>query len=126
IERAPNDAAFQRNETLLQEAEEAIAKLRSELARVARVSSLAALTASIAHEINQPLAGIVTNAGVCLRKLTADSPNVEGARETAHRIIRDASRVSDVIGRLRSLFCRKDTTSEALDLNEVTREVIAL
>ena len=63
--------------------EEALAKVRSELAHVARATSLGVLTASIAHEVNQPLAGIITNAGICLRMLGADPPDVDGARETA-------------------------------------------
>jgi signal transduction histidine kinase len=84
------------------------------------------LTASIAHEVNQPLSGIVTNAGTCLRMLAADPPNVDGARETARRTIRDANRASDVITRLRALFSRKNATTESVDLNEATREVIAL
>ncbi len=75
--------------------EEALAKARSELAHVASVTSLATLTASIAHEVNQPLSGIVTNAGTCLRMLTLDPPNVDGARETARRTIRDGNRASD-------------------------------
>jgi C4-dicarboxylate-specific signal transduction histidine kinase len=106
--------------------EEALAKVRSELAHVTRVSSLGALTASIAHEINQPLSGIVTNASTCLRMLAADPPNVDGARETARRTIRDGNRASDVITRLRALFSKKETTIESLDLNEAIREVIAL
>jgi signal transduction histidine kinase len=107
-------------------AEEALGKARSELAHVARVTSLGALTASIAHELNQPLQGIITNAGTCLRMLAADPPNVEGARETARRTIRDGNRASEVVTRLRALFSKKDVTAEAVDLNEATREVIAL
>jgi signal transduction histidine kinase len=84
------------------------------------------LTASIAHEVNQPLSGIITNASTCLRMLDADPPNLDGARETARRTIRDGNRASDVITRLRALFSNRDTTSEAVDLNEATREVIAL
>ena len=80
--------------------EEALGKVRSELAHVARVTSLGALTASIAHEVNQPLSGIITNASTCLRMLAADPPNVDGARETARRTIRDGNRASDVITRL--------------------------
>jgi PAS domain S-box-containing protein len=106
--------------------EEALDKARSELARVSRISSLGVLTASIAHEINQPLAGILTNASTCLRKLAADPPNVEGARETARRTIRDGNRASEVIARLRALFTKKESTTELLDLNEATREVVAL
>jgi PAS domain S-box-containing protein len=107
-------------------ADAALAKLRSELASVARVTSLGVLTASIAHEVNQPLAGIITNAGTCLRMLGADPPDVSGARETARRTIRDGNRASEVIARLRALFTKKESTTELVDLNEATREVIAL
>jgi PAS domain S-box-containing protein len=107
-------------------AEETLGKLRSELAHVARVTTLGALTASIAHEVNQPLSGIVTNASTCLRMLAADPPNVEGARETARRTIRDGERASEVIARLRALFTKKATTTGSIDLNEATREVVAL
>ncbi len=106
--------------------EEALDKARSELAHVARITTLNALTASIAHEINQPLASLITNASICLRRLNADPPNVDGARETVVRTIRDGNRVSDVITRLRALFSKKEFTLEVLDLNEATREVIAL
>src|SRR5258705_5988491 len=106
--------------------EEALGKARSELAHVARVMSLGALTASIAHEVNQPLSGIITNANTCLRMLAADPPNVDGARETARRTIRDGDRAAAVITRLRALFSKKDATIESVDLNEATREVIAL
>ena len=106
--------------------EEALGKARSELANVARVTSLGVLTASIAHEVNQPLSGIITNAGTCLRMLSADPPNVEGARETARRTIRDGNRASDVITRLRTLYSKKDLSPEAMDLNEATREVASL
>ena len=107
-------------------AEEARDKARSELAHVARVMTLGTLTASIAHELNQPLSGIVTNASTCMRMLAADPPNVEGARETARRTIRDGNRASEVITRLRALYSKKDPLPESVDLNEATREVIAL
>jgi len=106
--------------------EQALERARSELAHVARVATLGALTASIAHEVNQPLSGIITNAGTCLRMLDTTPPDVDGARETARRTIRDGNRASDVITRLRSLFSKKEFTQEPLDLNEATREVIAL
>ncbi len=106
--------------------EEARDKARSELAHVARVMSLGTLAASIAHEINQPLSGIVTNASTCQRMLAAAPPNVDGALETARRTIRDANRASEVIRRLRALFSKKETATESVDLNEATREVIAL
>ena len=107
-------------------AEEALAKARSELAHVARATTLSALTASIAHEVNQPLAGIITNASTCLRMLAADPPNVDGARETARRTICDGNRASEVITRLRALFSKKNTSTETVDLNEAAREVVVL
>lgn len=107
-------------------AEEALNRARSDLAHVARVTTLSTLTASIAHEVNQPLSGIITNAGTCLRMLDANPPNVEGARETARRTIRDGNRASDVITRLRALFSKKEFSLESVDLNEATREVITL
>jgi C4-dicarboxylate-specific signal transduction histidine kinase len=106
--------------------EETLAKLRSELTHMARVTALGALTASIAHEVNQPLSGIITNASTCLRMLAADPPNLDGARETARRTIRDGHRAADVITRLRSLFGKQEPAIEAVDLNEATREVITL
>ena len=112
--------------TQRQISEDALARARSELAHVASVTSLATLTASIAHEVNQPLSGIVTNASTCLRMLAMDPPNVDGARETARRTIRDGNRASDVIARLRALFSKKHTLVEQVDLNDATREVIAL
>jgi PAS domain S-box-containing protein len=106
--------------------EEALGKLRSELAHVSKAATLGALTASIAHEVNQPLSGIVTNAGTCLRMLAADPPNIDGARETMRRTLRDGNRASEVITRLRALFSKKEAATESVDLNEATREVIAL
>src|SRR3989442_10084856 len=106
--------------------EQALGKAQSELAHVARVTTLSTLTASIAHEVNQPLSGIITNASTCLRMLAADPPDVDGARETARRTIRDGNRASDVIARVRALFTKKESINESVDLNEATREVIAL
>jgi PAS domain S-box-containing protein len=112
--------------TEIKVAEEALNQARSELAHVARVTTLNTMTASIAHEINQPLSGIVTNASTCLRILDGKLPDLDGARETARRTIRDANRVSEVISRLRTLFRRKEIKTEPVDLSEATREVIAL
>jgi signal transduction histidine kinase len=106
--------------------EQALGKAQSELAHVARVSALSTLTASIAHEVNQPLSGIITNASTCLRMLAADPPDLDGARETARRAIRDGNRASEVIARVRTLFSKKELATESVDLNEATREVTAL
>ncbi|MES1174657.1 MAG: PAS domain-containing protein [Myxococcales bacterium] len=106
--------------------EAVLANVRSELAYMTRVASMGTLAASIAHEVNQPLSGIVTNATTCLRMLSAEPPNVAGALETARRSIRDGHRATDVIARLRSLFTKKSTAREPVDLNEAAREVVAL
>jgi PAS domain S-box-containing protein len=108
------------------QAEKALHQAQAELAHVARVTSLGALTASIAHEVNQPLTGIINNAGTCLRMLAADPPNIDGARETTRRTLRDGNRASEVITRLRTLFSKKDAVMDSVDLNEATREVIAM
>ncbi len=107
-------------------AEESLSKARAELTHVARVMTLGALTASIAHEVNQPLAGIITNASTCLRMLAADPPNLDGARATAQRTLRDGNRASEVIERLRTLFAHKEPKTEPVDLNDAAREVLAL
>lgn len=112
--------------TRRQLAEEALTEARSELAHVARATTLGTLTASIAHEVSQPLSGIITNSSTCLRMLDANPPNVEGAKETVRRTIRDGHRASDVINRLRALFGNKGYVYEPVDLNDAAREVIAL
>jgi len=106
--------------------EAALGTVRSELTHMARVASLGALTASIAHEVNQPLSGIITNAGTCLRMLTSNPANIEGARDTAQRMIRDSHRASDVISRLRALFGKDEVTAELVNLNEAAQDVISL
>jgi len=106
--------------------EEALANVRGELARLARVSSLGALTASIAHEVNQPLSGIISNASTCLEMLGTEPPDLEGARETVRRTIRDGERACEVIARLRALFGKRSGKAESVDLNDAAREVLAL
>jgi PAS domain S-box-containing protein len=101
-------------------------EIQSKLTHANRIAAVAQLGASTAHEISQPLSGIITNASTSLRMLDADPPNVAGARETARRTLRDGNRAADVIARLRALFSKKLLTLEPLDLNEATREVIAL
>ena len=106
--------------------EEELRNTQAELARMMRVMTIGQLTASIAHEVSQPLSGIIMNASTCLRMLKSDPPNIDGARETAQRTIRDGNRASEVIQRLRTLFTKKQIEVEPLDLNEAAREVIAL
>lgn len=107
-------------------AEEALHKARADLAHVTRVMTLGALTASIAHEVNQPLSGIITNASTCLLMLNADPPNLVGARATAQRTLRDGNRAAEVIQHLRALFARTQPANAPVDLNDATREVLAL
>ena len=107
-------------------AEEALNKARSELAHVTRVTTLNALTASIAHEVNQPLSGIVSNASASLRFLAGDAPNLEEAREAIRDIVRDGKRAGEIITRIRALTKRAATLREKLDLNETISEVLAL
>src|SRR5215475_9988394 len=109
------------------QAEEEREKLRQELAHFAhlnRVSTMGELTASLAHEINQPLAAIVTNAQVCLRWLMRDVPNLEEAREAAERIARDGKRASDVISRIRALVRNTGSEKAPLDINQAIQEVV--
>jgi PAS domain S-box-containing protein len=107
-------------------AEQALSNARTELAHVTRVMTLGALTASIAHEVNQPLAGIITNAATCLRQLSAAPPNIDGAVATTQRTLRDGNRAAEVIARLRALYSHKEPKYETVDLNDATREVLAL
>jgi signal transduction histidine kinase len=107
-------------------AEEALQKAQSDLAHVTRVAALGELTASIAHEINQPLAAVVNNANASLRWLSRDSPNLAEACDAIRRIIRDGNRAGDVISRMRALFKKVNTTKERLDINEAIEEVVIL
>jgi PAS domain S-box-containing protein len=107
-------------------AEEALQKAQSELAQVTRVAALGELTASIAHEVNQPLAAVVNNANASLRWLSRDSPNLAEACNAIRRIIRDGNRAGDVISRMRALFKKVSTTKERFDINEAIEEVVIL
>lgn len=101
-------------------------EIQLELANLNRTATLGQLSASIAHELNQPLTGIIINCGTCLRMLTSNPGNVEGAQDAVRRAMRDGQRASDVIARLRALFSKKAPAFESIDLNEATRDVIAL
>jgi signal transduction histidine kinase len=99
---------------------------RAELAHLARAATLGELAASIAHEINQPLAGVVINGNACSRWLAAQPPNLDEAGKAIDRIVRDASRASAVVERIRRLARREPSEREALDLNETVIEALAL
>src|SRR5208337_4452455 len=108
-----------------EEERERLHQLEADLARINRVSMLGELAASIAHEVNQPLSGVVVNGNACLRWLAGDSPNLEEAREAARRIVRDGKRAGDVITRIRALATKTAAAKERLDMNEAIREVVA-
>ncbi len=107
-------------------AEESLREAQAELARVSRVTTMGELTASLAHEVNQPISAAVTNANTCLRWLTRDHPDVEEAREAASRIVKDATRAAGIISRVRLLFKKSTPQRELVDVNEAIREMIVL
>jgi PAS domain S-box-containing protein len=107
-------------------AEQALREAQAELAHVTRVTTLGELTASIAHEVNQPLAAIVANAETCLRWLDRETPDLNSARRSVEWVIDDSNRANEVIRRVRSLAKKTDLEKVPVDLNEVGREVIAL
>ena len=107
-------------------AEEELHTAREELARVSRVVTVGELATSIAHEVNQPLTAVATNADAALRWLAGATPNLEEAREALGRIRRDGNRASDVIARIRMLVRKTGTEKEKLDMNEVIQETVAL
>jgi PAS domain S-box-containing protein len=108
------------------QAEEAVAKAQAELVHVARVTTLGEMAASIAHEVDQPLSGVVINATASLRFLTGASPNLDEVRDGLQAIARDGRRASDVIARIRALARRTPAEKQPLDIDEVIREVVAL
>jgi len=108
------------------QAEEALRQAQADLARVNRVTTMGELTASLAHEVNQPIAAAVTNANTCLRWLTRERPDLEEAREAASRIVKDATRAAGIISRVRLLFKKGTPQRELVDVNEAIREMIVL
>jgi len=107
-------------------AEEARREAQAELARVSRVTTMGELTASLAHEVNQPIAAAVTNANTCLRWLTRDRPDVEEARAAAMRIVKDGTRAAEIVKRIRLLFKKSTPQRELVDVDEAIREMIVL
>jgi PAS domain S-box-containing protein len=112
--------------TATKRAEEKLLKAQAELAHVTRVTTLGELAASIAHEVNQPLAAVVANAEACLRWLDRGTPDLNGVRRSVEWIIDDGNRASGVIRRVRALVNKNDTEKAPLDVNDVVGEVIAL
>jgi NO-binding membrane sensor protein with MHYT domain len=107
-------------------AEEALRQAQANLAHVSRLMTLGELTASISHEVNQPLAAVVTNGQICLRLLALETPRPDEMRTTVERIVRDANRASEVIQRIRALAKRTEPQMVSLDINDVIREAILL
>jgi signal transduction histidine kinase len=107
-------------------AEVSVHEARAQLAHIARVTTLGELTAAIAHEINQPLAAVITSGNACLRWLAIQPPNLEKARQAVDRIVKDANRASAVIGRVRSLAKRDPPQRDWLDINELILEIVGL
>jgi PAS domain S-box-containing protein len=105
---------------------ERLRQLEADLAHINRVSMMGELAASIAHEVNQPLSGIVSNGSACLRRLAGDKPNVEEVREAVRDIVRDGKRAGEVIARIRALTKRTAPAREELDLNETIGEILML
>jgi PAS domain S-box-containing protein len=104
-------------------AEEALRKAQADLAHANRVTTMGELCASLAHEINQPISGAITNASTCLRRLDREQPDLEGARATASLIIRDANRAAEIINRVRLFFRKGYVAKERVDVNEMIREM---
>jgi PAS domain S-box-containing protein len=107
-------------------AEEALRQTQATLAHVTRVTTLGELTASIAHEINQPLAAAITDSSTCLLWLERNPPDMEEAREAAARSVKDATRAADIISRIRTLFKRGTSQRERVDINDVILEMTVL
>jgi PAS domain S-box-containing protein len=104
-------------------AEEALRKAQSDLAHANRVTTMGELCATLAHEINQPISGAITNASTCLRRLDREVPDLEGARAAVSLIIRDSNRAAEIINRVRLFFRKGVVTKERVDVNEMIREM---
>ena len=106
--------------------EEALRQAQGDLARINRVTTMGELTASLAHEISQPISGAITNANVCLRKLESDTPDLDEVRVAVRRFERDARRAAEIVGRIRSQFEKGAVNPEPLGVSEMIRETVAL
>ena len=107
-------------------AEESLRQAQGDLAHINRVTTMGELTASLAHEISQPISGAITNANVCLRKLGHDNPDLDEVRATVTKIGRDTTRAAEIIARIRSQFEQGTLSREVIDVNEINRETVAL
>jgi PAS domain S-box-containing protein len=126
LEMATHLAGIAIERKLAREERERLRQAQADLAHINRVTTMGELTASLAHEVNQPIAAAVTDANTCLRWLTRDRPDVEEARQAASRIVKDATRAGEIISRIRLVFKKGAPQRELVDVNEVIREMIAL
>jgi PAS domain S-box-containing protein len=108
------------------QAEEGLRQAHADLARISRITTMGELTASLAHEVNQPIAAAVTDASTCLRWLARDPPDLEEARTAASRVVKDAARATEIMTRIRSLFKKEISQRELVDVNDIIREMIDL
>jgi C4-dicarboxylate-specific signal transduction histidine kinase len=108
------------------EERERLRQVQADLTHISRVTTMGELTASLAHEVNQPIAAAVTDANTCLRWLQRDEPDVDEAREAAARVVKDATRAAEIISRIRLLFTKGTTQREEVDVNDVVREMVTL
>ena len=108
------------------QAEEALRQAQADLARTNRVTTMGELTASLAHEVNQPIAAAATDANTCLRWLARDQPDLEEARAAASRVVKDAARAAEIMSRIRSLFKKEMSQRELVDVNDIIRGMIEL
>src|ERR1700732_3231977 len=115
-----------RGEESRKRAEGALREAQADLAHISRVTTLGELTASLAHEVKQPIGGAVNAANTCLRWLARDQPDLEEARDASLRVVKDATRAAEIIDRIRLLFKKSTPQRELVDLNEVIREMIVL
>jgi C4-dicarboxylate-specific signal transduction histidine kinase len=125
-ERTRAEAELRESITEQKRAEEALRQAQEDLARVNRLTTMGELTASLAHEVNQPIAAAGTDANTCLRWLTRDHPDLGEAREAASRVVKDATRAAEIISRIRLLFKKDTSQRELVDVNEIIREMIVL
>jgi PAS domain S-box-containing protein len=126
LEMATHLAGIAIERKLAREERERLRQAQAELAHINRVTTMGELTASLAHEVNQPIAAAVTDANTCLRWLSRDHPDMQEAREAALRMVKDAARAADIISRVRLLFKKGGVKRELVDVIEVIREMVVL
>jgi len=125
-ERKQAEAELRESITQQKRAEEALRQAQADLAHVNRVTTMGELTASLAHEVNQPIAAAGTDASTCLRWLMRDQPDIEEAREAASRVVKDATRAAEIVSRIRLLFKKGTSQLELVDINEIIRGMVVL